>query len=452
MAMTKSASNNDGKIGLFDTISMAMGFAVGSGVITMTGVAIGLTGRSVVFSYLISALTFLLAIIPMMIMGSVYPTRSASYVYSTELLHPKIGGFYMYIFFLGRLTIAVFGISIAQYLGDLIPGINQTIVAVSVLTFFYLINLLGTRAVARVQNIMFFILIISLAIFIGAGVAKVDFAEYFNPEGFYVQGFDGLWQAASLLVFAVGGAGVLVDFGSKVRNPGKTIPLVIIGVTVFVAIFYALLSVVAAGLLPYEAVAFKPLTISAQAVFGKGSMLYVLFICGGALFALTTTLNSSFMWYTTAMLKGCREHWFPESWVKYNKNKVPYRLCTIFYIFGLVPALLGMDITILSKTAVAMTTFMWLIPVFGLVNMPKKMPEKWNASIFSKLPSWSLWMFSGVSFTIFASQTWALLKGNPFIVNLIIGVYTLAVAFYCFIVKDRITVKLDSVDKPALSS
>lgn len=435
---------NDGKMGIFDTISMAMGFAIGSGVITMTGVAIGMTGRSVILSYILSALTFLIAIIPTMIMGSVYPTRSASYVYSKELLHPKIGGFYMYVYFLGRLTIAVFGISLAQYLSDLVPGINQVLVAVVALTFFYLINLLGTKAVARVQNVMFFTLIASLGLFIIAGMKKIDLIAYFRPEGFFINGFDGVWESASLLVFAVGGAGVLVDFGSKVRNPGKTIPFVIVGVTIIVAAAYAMLGMVAAGLLPYEQVAFKPLTNAAQAVFGWGSPMYIVFVCGGALLALATTLNSSFMWYTTAMLKGCREKWFPPRWVEYNKHKVPYRLCTIFYVFGLVPALVGMDITILSKTAVAMTTLMWMIPVFGLVNMPKRMPEKWNASMFAGLPQWSLWMIASVSFIIFGCQTWALLRGNPPIVNLIIAVYVSGVAVYLFYFKK------DDVSQPQI--
>ncbi|MGL4345023.1 MAG: APC family permease, partial [Cellulosilyticaceae bacterium] len=130
---------DDGKMGVGDTISMAMGFAVGSGVITMTGVAIGITGRSVIFSYLLTAGMFLLAVIPTLIMGVIYPTRSASYVYSKELIHPKMGGFYMYIYFMGRLTIAIFGISIAQYLATLLPGINESIAAVVILTFFYLI-------------------------------------------------------------------------------------------------------------------------------------------------------------------------------------------------------------------------------------------------------------------------------------------------------------------------
>lgn len=433
--MNRKKQDLDGKLGVFDTISLTMGFTIGSGVITMTGVAIGMTGRSVLISYLLTAGTFLIAVIPALIMASVHPTRSASYTYSTELLHPKLGGLYMYVYFLGRFTIAIFGISTAQYLATLIPWFNQKFVAIAVLTFFYLINLIGVKAAAKVQNVMFYCLILSLGIFIVAGMMKVDISAYFRPEGFFINGFNGVWSAAALLVFAVGGGGVLIDFGSTIRNPAKVIPPVVIGVTIFVAIAYAFLSMVAAGLLPYELVAFQPLTAAAGSVFGRSSWLYVLFILGGALLALTTTLNSSFMWYSNAMIKGCMDGWLPKGLAKLNSTGVPYRLMTIFYLFGLIPTLLNIDITILCKAAVAFTTMMWMIPVFGLVNCPKRYAEEWKNSKFAKMPTWSLWFFSILSFIIYGSQSVSLLKGNPLLFNVIILVSLIVIFLYITVFK-----------------
>ena len=434
--MKEKIIQTDGKLGVRDTISMATGFAIGSGVITMTGIAIGMTGRSVIISYLLTAATFLLAVIPTLIISSIHPSKSASYVYSKELLHPKVGGFYMFIYFLGRLTISIFGISFAQYLAALIPGVNERLVAVLVLTLFFVINLFGMKSAARAQNIMFYILVLSLGIFIVAGFLKLDVAAYFNLDGFFVDGFHGVWSAASLLVFAVGGAGVLVDFGNSVRNPAKVIPKVIVGVTVCVALAYALLSMVAAGVLPYDQVAFKPLTSAAAAVFGQGSGMYALFIVGGALLALATTLNSSFVWYSSAMQKGCEEGWFPKALVKPNRYGVSYRLMIIFYLFGLVPALIGFDITVLSKMAVGLTTFMWMIPVFGLVNAPKRYEAEWKASKFAKLPTWSLWALSILSFVIYGSQTIALFQGNPTASNIIIVVYVILVTLYILLLRN----------------
>ena len=425
----------DGKLGLKETITMTLGFTIGSGVITMTGVAIGMTGKSVIFSYILAMVMFLLAALPSIMMCIVHPTRSASYVYASKLLHPRLGGFYFYIYFLGRLTIAIFGISFAQYLAGVVPGLNQQVVAVGVLTLFYAVNMFGMKSAAKAQNIMSVILVVSLLVYIGGGLAKVDFGNYFSDAKFFHGGLGGFWSASSLLVFAIGGGSILVDFGNTIRDSKRTIPKVILGVTVCVAVVYALLSVVAAGVLPHEKVANQPMTNSAAAVFGSGSPMYILFIIGGALLALTTTLNSSFLWYANSMIKGCEEGWFPKTLTTTNRFGVPWKLMTIFYIFGLIPTLFNLDIMVLSKTAVGLTTFMWLIPVFGLVNMPKRMPDEWKASKFAKVPRWCLWVMAGISFAIYAAQTISLFSTNPPAANIIIICYAAAVGVFVLIKK-----------------
>ena len=51
---TKTASSQ--KLTRTDLLSMAVGQIIGVGIMTMTGIAIGFTGRSVVFAYLLGGL------------------------------------------------------------------------------------------------------------------------------------------------------------------------------------------------------------------------------------------------------------------------------------------------------------------------------------------------------------------------------------------------------------
>lgn len=431
-----ASSNSGNKLGLKDTISMATGFAIGSGVITLTGLAIGMTGRSVVLSYLLSGLMFMIAVIPYLIMAAVFPKRSASYRYSSMLLHPRVGGFYIFVYLIGRLTIAMFSISFAQYLAAVIPGVNQTVAAIVVLTLFYVANMFGVKSAAKAQNIMFYMLVFSLLAFIIFGLPKLNLAEYFSGPDFITNGFGGIFSGASLLFFAIGGAGVLVDFGSQVKNPSKVIPAVILGVTICITIIYALLGMVASGSLPLEQVANKPLTFAASAVFGEGSLLWFVFMCGGALLALTTTMNSSYMWYTNATVAAVQDGWLPAWLDKKNKYGVRYRLMTIWYLFGLVPILLNMDIATLGKIAVGLTTFMWIIPQFGLVNLPKRLPNRWKASRFAKMPTWSLWVLSSLSVVLYGAQSIANFQGNPPVVNLVMGICIAASLIYVLVKKN----------------
>jgi APA family basic amino acid/polyamine antiporter len=45
------SNNNDYKLSFFETLTMATGFTVGAGIITLTGIGIGTTGRSISLAF-----------------------------------------------------------------------------------------------------------------------------------------------------------------------------------------------------------------------------------------------------------------------------------------------------------------------------------------------------------------------------------------------------------------
>ena len=64
---TKTASSQ--KLTRTDLLSMAVGQIIGVGIMTMTGIAIGFTGRSVVFAYLLGGLFTLITAVPQIFIG-----------------------------------------------------------------------------------------------------------------------------------------------------------------------------------------------------------------------------------------------------------------------------------------------------------------------------------------------------------------------------------------------
>ncbi len=180
-------NSQEKKLSCLETTGLAVGFTIGSGIITQTGIGIAMTGRSIVLAFLVSALLFLISFRPVFIMSTLLPRTSAAFSYSSELIHEDVGKFYAYIYFLGRMTIAIFGISFAQYLASLVPDLNHPtglkLTALSVLTLFYIINLFGVKAAARFQNVLCVILIAGILCFVLCGLGKVNFREFFpaNP-------------------------------------------------------------------------------------------------------------------------------------------------------------------------------------------------------------------------------------------------------------------------------
>ncbi len=436
----------DNRLSFFETLTMATGFTIGSGIITLTGIGIGMTGRSVFIAFAVCAVLFLISFRPLFIMSSVLPRMSAAYSYSKELITKEAGGLYVYIYFFGRITIAIFGISIAQYLASLIPALNNPVgmkvVAAGVLTLFYIINLFGIKNAAIVQNVLFVILVFSLISFVIFGIGKVE-SNFFEQKAFFVNGFSGFYSAVSLLFFAVGGAYIITDFAPKIRNPEKVMTKVIYIVTIGVTVLYMFIGIVASGVIPQAEAAYQSLVVTARIVY-PNNLLFSIFIVGGALGALITTLNSSFVWYSSSLIQACKDGWLPKAWGKTNKYEVPYILTTIFYILGLIPALLGMDLTVVSKIAVGMTILSILIPMAGILKLPEKYPEEWKQSVYSKrYPKWRLRTMVVITYLIMSTQVYALFAGNPATANVIILLYILGVGLYLFFKSKYKTLKTE---------
>ncbi|MEG0378351.1 MAG: APC family permease, partial [Eubacterium sp.] len=260
-------------------------------------------------------------------------------------------------------------------------------------------------------------------------IGKVE-ADFFYPPTFFVNGFSGFYSAVALLFFAIGGAYIITDFAPRIRNPQKVIVKVIYSVTLGVCLLYMLIGIVASGVVPQETAAFQSLVVTARVVF-PNQILFGVFIIGGALGALITTLNSSFVWYSSSLIQACKEGWFPKSWAKMNKYKVPYVLMTVFYIFGLIPALFGLDLAVLSKIAVGMTILATLIPMAGILKLPEKYKEEWEASKYAgRYPRWRLKVMVVITYLIMATQVYALFAGNPMGANIVILVYITGVVLY----------------------
>ncbi|WP_392887666.1 APC family permease [Eubacterium limosum] len=436
----------DNRLSFFETLTMATGFTIGSGIITLTGIGIGMTGRSVFIAFAVCAVLFLISFRPLFIMSSVLPRMSAAYSYSKELITKEAGGLYVYIYFFGRITIAIFGISIAQYLASLIPALNNPVgmkvVAAGVLTLFYIINLFGIKNAAIVQNVLFVILVFSLLSFVIFGIGKVE-SNFFEQKAFFVNGFSGFYSAVSLLFFAVGGAYIITDFAPKIRNPEKVMTKVIYIVTIGVTVLYVFIGIVASGVIPQAEAAYQSLVVTARIVY-PNNLLFSIFIVGGALGALITTLNSSFVWYSSSLIQACKDGWLPKAWGKTNKYEVPYILTTIFYILGLIPALLGMDLTVVSKIAVGMTILSILIPMAGILKLPEKYPEEWKQSVYSKrYPKWRLRTMVVITYLIMSTQVYALFAGNPATANVIILLYILGIGLYLFFKSKYKTLKTE---------
>ncbi|REB08760.1 amino acid permease [Sporosarcina sp. BI001-red] len=422
-------------LGLGDLMGIAVGQVIGVGIMALMGVAIGMTGKAVVLAFVVSSVFTCITIIPLTIMATTMPTTGAQYRYSSLLLSPKIGFFWMLLFIFSKVTIAVYAISFAQYLQGLVPGIPIMPAAFVILTVLYITNMIGVKTAAVVEKIMVLVLLLALGIFLAYGLPATNFAEVFNPKDMFPSGFIGFFTAVGLLAFATGGATSIAELGGEMKNPGRDIPITIFGTTLGVGVLYALMAIVAVGILPIADVANKPLTDVARTILP--GPLFLFFIIGGALFALATTLNALLTWVTKGMIIACEDGWLPKSLGVVNKKYgTPHRLLTLFYIIGVIPILGGVSLDTISKLGLGVLLFAAIIPVIAVTQLPKKYPELYAKSKF-KLPPKVLMAVVVVSILLLAFQSTLMIMTLPVKIMLGAILYMIAAGIYVTFAKRK---------------
>jgi len=395
---TQQASNNGelktNVLGRKDLMSIAIGQIIGAGVFALTGVVIGITGRSVNIAFMVAAFITILNAIPSIMVGGTVRLKGGTYTQAALLLGEKYAGFYMITYIISNMSIAMYAISFANYVASLWPALAGAgmIISIVVLTTFYVLNIYGIQGAAWVQNGMVALMAAALALFIVFGTPRIQ-PGYFQQPDFLTNGMGQFVYGVALLAYATGGATVVVNYGAEAKNPTKDIPFVIIVSTLGVAAVYGFMATIAAGVLPIAVTANQPLTWVAKEVLPSGLMYF--FILCGAGFALTTTLNASLSWVTKPLLQATKDGWFPAALGKVNKHGTPIVWLTIMYIVGLITIFSGWDIGKIANFALLIGYVIAIMTAYSITRLPKVVPNAWNKARVHTTNG-LLWLAAGV--------------------------------------------------------
>lgn len=368
-------------LGKKELLSIAVGQTIGSGIFAMVGIGIAMTGRSVNIAMIIAAIFVIFQVIPMIFVSGTVRLRGGFYTQLAFLTDRRLAGFYVITHIISWTALAMYALSFADYMLSLVggAGLNKMVIAIVVLTIFYIANMFGIQNAALVQNLMMLCMCVGLTVFIVFGLPQVK-PDYMAPPDFMLNGWRGLFQAGALYTWAVGGANVIIHLGAEAKNPTKDIPIIIVAATLIIATFYGLIATVAAGVLPVSEVAGQSLALVAAEIFPRP--VYVFFIVCGAMFALTTTLNASFGWVTKPILQAAVDGWFPPFIARLNRNKAPITILTLLYLECVAAVLFKLEVNTIANMAVILTNVCFALICYSAIKMPKIIPEIWNKSRF----------------------------------------------------------------------
>jgi APA family basic amino acid/polyamine antiporter len=410
-------------------MSASIGQIIGAGIMSLMGAALAMTGRSTVIAFGVAAILTMIAAAPIIIAAGTIRMRGGQYTLAALLGGEIFGGIYVIINLFSNLSLAMYALSFADYFLRFVPGVNRQIVAIGVATIFWLLNMFGIDKMAKVQNIIVTVMCVSLGLLAAFGVSKIQ--PGFFDEGFMTNGPLGIFQAAALLMFATGGATIIVGLSAEAKNPTRDIPLVVIVSTIVVAVLYGFIAVVAGGVLPLDQVAGKPLTQVAEIVLP--APVFIFFMVGGAMFALATTLNSQFAAATKPLLQASVDGWLPQKLAYIHPRfKTPMVWLTFFYLIALIPIITGLDISQVGSLVMILSNLLTLIISLFLVRLPAKIPNEWAASKYKC--SQTFLVFVAILSVVSACINMALLTSSMTPTLIISNVIMVAVTIvYCFL-------------------
>ena len=420
-------------LGKKELMGIAIGQIIGAGIMSMMGVAIAMTGRSANLAFMLSAVFTMCTFFPSIFITSCIRMRGGMYTQMAIFAGDKWAGYYSVVYFITNMSLAMYALSFAQYAIALLPsGGSEKVIALIVGTLFFVLNYFGVDLMAKIQNLLVIVLLISLTMFAVFGLPSVDFANYFsNADGLFLSdGIGGFLTAVAYLGFATGGATVILGVSAECKNPTKDIPFVIVTSTVGVAILYGLVATTASGVLPVAEVANQPLTLVAAEILPKP--LYSFFIVGGAMFALATTLNSQIMSATKPVMQSCEDGWFPQSLSTLSKYKTPWKILIIYYIILVVPIVLDLEISQISSIVQILGYINNLVFTITAMKLPKMFPEAWEKSQFHvPTPVFNtLMIITCIAILIQASFMLSSMKLSLIVFNVAVMIFGFVWAFY----------------------
>ena len=308
-------------LGLRSAVIINLGAIIGAGIFVIIGIAAGKAGPAIIISIFISAIIAIFTGLSFSEIAQHISKEGGVYEYAKESFAPSAGfiGGTMWTFS-NMIAISAVSLSMGSYINSLFHlHINLIIYGIPVIILFAVLNMLGIKNSAKTLSILVGVNLVILIIFIVSGLFYFKASDFSN---FAPRGFTGIMEGSALIFFAFTGFSRITTVGDEVKNPEKNIPKAIIISIIISSALYAVVAVVAIGLISSSSLASASAPLSAAIKVLHNPYLIVIIAIGGitatAGVVLTGILGTSRVLYAMG-----RDREIPERFGKIDKFGTP---------------------------------------------------------------------------------------------------------------------------------
>lgn len=367
-------------------LMMSVGTFVGSGLVSLMGVAAAKTGYSVWLSYMLAVVVGFASALPYFCMSSVMNFNGGVYTIACTFLGHRMGGAYVMLQVLYALILSIVGTGFGLYIHSVFPAVSAQLSAVLVLVVFWAINCLGTNIMAGIQKYSTYLLIAAMLVFCAVAFKNLNPAalDFSHPE-FFLNGREGLFAGMALLVFSSQSYDNNVYvFGRYTIEPRKNMPWGMFATFLVLLVLYGLCGIAAVGAVDLKTYAGKPLTDVARAIFSTPAFIAFIFI--GPILCLTTTVNGCYCAFTISLAKSSEDGWLPRSLSTKNRFGAHWKILTILAAACLTPVLLNIKIGPLTSATTLLVGLFQVPLLISFWALPTKFPEEFKRSTLRLTP------------------------------------------------------------------
>ena len=275
-------------LGPINLVLLGIGCIIGAGIYVITGTAAAnFAGPAVMLSFIIAGMACAFAGLCYAELASTMPVAGSAYTYSYttlgEIFAWTMGWLLVLEYGVAAATVAAgwsgnvvslladFGVVLPTTLTTsyvnavpaavgsgftFVTGAGFNIVAAIGILAVTALLVLGVSESAKVNNVIVFIKVGILLLFIGMGVAYVN-VENWQPlippnEGGFHYGIPGVFRAASVIFFAYVGFEAVSTAAAEAKNPARDIPIGILGSLVVCTVIYMATAAVLTGVVPFR--------------------------------------------------------------------------------------------------------------------------------------------------------------------------------------------------------
>jgi len=278
-------------LGLPSVLAISIGAMIGSGIFILPALALEIAGPAVILAYAIAGLLVVPAALSKSEMATAMPEAGGTYIYIERAMGPLFGtiagiGTWFSLSFKGALAL-VGGVPYLLLVFDL----PVKPVALGLAALLIAINVVGAKQTGRLQLGIVVVMLAALGWFAAGSAASVEQANYAN---FFGYGVEGVIAATGLVFVSYAGVTKVASVAEEVENPGRNIPLGILGSLAFTTVLYVAIVAVLVGITDPGSVAgsLTPVAVGAEQTLGRAGVAAVTL---AAVLALVSTANAGIL-------------------------------------------------------------------------------------------------------------------------------------------------------------